>query len=263
MAALANASGASWGRLWPTPPSMVRCEQVPENFWAGGPALCRWRRPGFASASGQPDWPVGALTLGQIHIGLEGIKGQVGDAFGHLRIPVAGAFHSLQHRDRGVLRRCRQVGVEGVVKVRDLLLAAFHQLPGLPVGDGLAAGDRRPDTVQRLAKHTRITPARSPGEPRIGRQEPLTAQRGKADPSPGGQPLELGPAIPLIHRSTSHDRRTGRGWRSPASYRRPLLPCHRLAHSSGCKVTRPLTTLPSVEPVMCSWLLDSGWFDPA
>src|SRR4029453_454959 len=30
--ASANASGASWGRLWPTPPPMVRCEYSPENL---------------------------------------------------------------------------------------------------------------------------------------------------------------------------------------------------------------------------------------
>src|SRR4029077_14767856 len=32
--ASANASGASWGRLSPTPPSIVRCEYGPENFAA-------------------------------------------------------------------------------------------------------------------------------------------------------------------------------------------------------------------------------------
>ena len=30
--ASANASGASCGRLWPTPPRIVRCEYGPENF---------------------------------------------------------------------------------------------------------------------------------------------------------------------------------------------------------------------------------------
>src|SRR5207247_8591835 len=32
--AAANASGASWGRLCPMPPSIVRCEYGPENFAA-------------------------------------------------------------------------------------------------------------------------------------------------------------------------------------------------------------------------------------
>src|ERR1700712_3909822 len=31
MTACANACGASWGRLWPTPPETVRCSYSPEN----------------------------------------------------------------------------------------------------------------------------------------------------------------------------------------------------------------------------------------
>jgi hypothetical protein len=45
------------------------------------------------------------LAPAQIHVGLEGIKGEVADAFGQSRIAVAGAFHGPQHRDGGVLRR--------------------------------------------------------------------------------------------------------------------------------------------------------------
>jgi glutathione S-transferase len=32
--AWANACGASWGRLWPMPPSIVRCSYLPVNFLA-------------------------------------------------------------------------------------------------------------------------------------------------------------------------------------------------------------------------------------
>jgi hypothetical protein len=32
--ASANSAGASWGRLCPMPPSIVRCEYLPENFIA-------------------------------------------------------------------------------------------------------------------------------------------------------------------------------------------------------------------------------------
>ena len=37
MTARANASGASCGRLWPTPPVIVRCEYAPENLPAYEP----------------------------------------------------------------------------------------------------------------------------------------------------------------------------------------------------------------------------------
>lgn len=44
------------------------------------------------------------LAPAQIHLGLEGVKGEIADTLGPLRIPVAGAFHGPQHRDGGVLR---------------------------------------------------------------------------------------------------------------------------------------------------------------
>jgi len=100
--------------------------------------------------------------------------------------------------------------------VRDLLQAALDQHPGVLARDDLAADDRRPDTVQRLAKHASITPAGGLGEPCIGRQEPLTAQRGEADPGPRGQAFELGVAVQLSAHA-SHDRATGTG-RHLASY---------------------------------------------
>jgi hypothetical protein len=53
---------------------------------------------------------------------------------------------------------------------------------------------------------------------RIGRQEPLTAQRGKPTRAQAvnrsSSALRFGSSI--AH--PSHDRRTGRGWRSPAGY---------------------------------------------
>ena len=59
------------------------------------------------------------LAPAQIDVGFEAIQAQLADAFGPPRIAVVGAFHGPQHRDRGVLRRRGQVGVERVVKVRD------------------------------------------------------------------------------------------------------------------------------------------------
>jgi len=53
------------------------------------------------------------LAPAQIDVGFEGIQAQLADAFGQSRIAVVGAFHGPQHRDRGVLRRRGQVGVEG------------------------------------------------------------------------------------------------------------------------------------------------------
>src|SRR4051794_32760323 len=45
--ASANACGASWGRLWPTPPVMTRCAYVPVNF-SRYEAASGWGAP-FAS----------------------------------------------------------------------------------------------------------------------------------------------------------------------------------------------------------------------
>jgi hypothetical protein len=190
-----------------------------------------------------------ALALGEIHIRLEGVKGEVADTFGPLRIPVAGAFHGLQHRDRGILRGRGQVGIEGVVKVRNLLQAALHQLPSLLGRDGLVTLDRRPDTVQGLAKHASITPAGGLGEPGIGRQEPLTAQRGKADPSRRGQPLELALSCSssIAHTATIGELGATSAVPPPPATAAAALG-HHLADSSDRKATRSLRTFGGVEP---------------
>jgi hypothetical protein len=86
------------------------------------------------------------LAPAQIHVGLEGIKGEVADAFGQSRIVVAGAFHGPQHRDGGVLRRRGQVGVERprrVVRYARLMHRRGRDVGG-PAARAARGGDPSP-----------------------------------------------------------------------------------------------------------------------